>query len=262
MNIIAILLTTLAIFSPILSSQLEPRRWGHMIANGVLTSEYVEGFVGERPWTGPDGDYVRATFCYCKTAYNSGQNRLTRRQKQWDQGKGNKEGEHSGGGNGIRPGEILRGHFWRYEYYNYHNNATYWLNHYCMEDAFPKDKHGCGYDAPGQFMPTPDTYFSTAGTKNDWSFVYSPIPNHKHHTWTVNKRQFDVDWIMYGRGVLGGNQKRRLGTNQGLIEMPKEYVDEKCNHYCDTELLLPMDHSVKSHGELYNDVDDMCDRCA
>ena len=67
---------------------------------------------------------------------------------------------------------------------------------------------------------------------------------------------------MYGRGSLGQNQKRRLGKDQGLIEMPQEWVDDKCNHYCDTELLLPMDHSVKSHGELYNDVDDMCDRCA
>ena len=67
---------------------------------------------------------------------------------------------------------------------------------------------------------------------------------------------------MYGRGPLGQNQKRRLGRDQGLIEMPKEYVDDKCNHYCETELLLPMDQSVKSHGELYNDVDDMCDRCA
>ncbi len=57
-------------------------------------------------------------------------------------------------------------------------------------------------------------------------------------------------------------QKRRLDKWQGLIEMPKEYVDEKCNFYCDTEMRLPMDPAVKSHGELYNDIDDMCDRCA
>ena len=67
---------------------------------------------------------------------------------------------------------------------------------------------------------------------------------------------------MYGRGSLGQNQKRRLGKDQGLIKMPEEYVDEKCNDYCASELMLPMDRSVKSHEELYNDVDDMCDRCA
>ena len=259
---IAFLLAALAIFSPILSSQIEPRRWGHQIWYGVLTTEYVEGFVGERPWTGPDGDYLRATFCYCKTAYEPGKNRLTRRQKQWDEGKGNRDGQHSGGGGGIRPGEIVQGHYWRYEYFNYHNNATYWMNHYCMEDAFPKDRYGCGYDAPGQFMPSPDSYWHTVGTKNDWAFVYSPIPGHEKHSWTVEKRQFDVDWIFYGRGEQAQNQKRRLGKDQGLIKMPQEWVDDTCNHYCDTELLLPMDRSVKSHGELYNDVDDMCDRCA
>ena len=100
------------------------------------------------------------------------------------------------------------------------------------------------------------------GTKNDWAFVYSPIPGHEKHSWTVEKRQFDVDWIFYGRGEQAQNQKRRLGKDQGLIKMPQEWVDDTCNHYCDTELLLPMDRSVKSHGELYNDVDDMCDRCA
>ena len=256
MPIITFLLTTLALLSQIHSSSIGPRRWGHEIDNGILTSEWVEGYIGERPITGPDGDYLRATFCYCKTAFDVAADLQPR---LWD---GGRDGQMSAGGNGIQPGEILQGHFWRYEYFNYHNNATYFLNHYCMEDAFPMDKYGCGYDAPGKFMPTPDTYWHTAGTTNDWSFTYSPIPGHDLHSWIVYKKQFDVDWIMYGRGEMLKLQKRRLGKDQGLIQMPKEYVDDKCSQYCDSELLLPMDSSVKSHSELYNDVDDMCDRCA
>ena len=76
------------------------------------------------------------------------------------------------------------------------------------------------------------------------------------------KKQTDVDWIMYGRGELLKQQKRRLGKDQGLIEMPRDWVEETCRGYCDSEMLLPMDESVRSHGELYNDIDDMCDRCA
>ena len=56
-------------------------------------------------------------------------------------------------------------------------------------------------------------------------------------------------------------QKRRLGKDQGLIKMPREYVDDKCSDYCEKELILPMDPTTESHGELYNDIDDMCDRC-
>lgn len=96
---------------------------------------------------------------------------------------------------------------------------------------------------------------------NDYAFTYSPIPGHDLHSWTVYKKAHDVDWIMYGRGPLLNQQKRRMCQTQGMIEMPKEYVDDKCSHYCETELLLPMDPTVRSHGELYNDVDDMCDRC-
>lgn len=174
---------------------------------------------------------------------------------------GNRDGQTSGGGNGIQPGEILQGHFWRYEYYNYHNNATYFMNHYCMEDAFPLDKYGCGYDAPGHFNPSPESFWHSA-TFNDWAFTYSPIPGHAKHSWVIYKKQTDLDWMFYGRGEWLKNQKRRLGKDQGLIIMPREYVDETCTKYCAEELILPMDQSVKSHAEVYNDIDDMCDRCA
>lgn len=174
---------------------------------------------------------------------------------------GNRDGQTSGGGNGIQPGEILQGHFWRYEYYNYHNNATYFMNHYCMEDAFPLDKYGCGYDSPGHFTPTPESFWHSA-TFNDYAFTYSPIPGHAKHSWVIYKKQTDLDWIFYGRGEWLKNQKRRLGKDQGLIIMPREYVDETCTKCCAEELILPMDQSVKSHAEVYNDIDDMCDRCA
>lgn len=259
--------------SPIVSqthtSPIEPRRWGHEIDYGVLTSSYTPGFVGERPITGPDGDYVRTTHCYCKSAYDGLPDNLRphtnitapEKEKRQVVSSGNRDGQHSGGGNGIQPGEILQGHFWRYEYYNYHNNATYFMNHYCMEDAFPQDKYGCGYDAPGHFTPAPESFWNSA-TFNDWAFTYSPIPGHAKHSWVIYKKQTDLDWIFYGRGEWLKNQKRRLGKDQGLIIMPREWVDETCSKYCEEELILPMDQSVKSHGEVYNDIDDMCDRCA
>lgn len=253
------LLTTLAIISPILSSPIEPRRWGHEIDAGVLTSETIPGFIGDRPVTGPDGDYLRATFCYCKTAMSD----ITPRATDDFPDGGLDDGQTTAGGNGIQPGEILQGHFWRYEYFNYHDNATYFLNHYCMEDAFPEDKHGCGYDSPGEFEPNPQNFWNTVGEnfQSDYALTYSPLPNHKLHSWSIYKMQEDLDWIYYGRGPLIEQQKRRLGKDQGLIMMPKEYVDDKCSNYCDTELLLPMDPTMPSHGELYNDIDDMCDRC-
>ncbi|KAL9137578.1 MAG: hypothetical protein Q9175_001203 [Cornicularia normoerica] len=254
MSIIAFLLTTLAILSPILSSPIKPREWGSAVSNGVLTSDYVPGFIGERPITGPDGDYLRATFCYCKTPFDPAPRGIE---------DGNGDGQDTGGGNGIppgegiEPGEILQGHFWRYEYFNYHYNATYFLNHYCMEDAFPKDKYGCGHDGPGpQSPPTP-----VWTPPWDYAFTYSPLPGHDLHSWSIYKKQTDLDFIFFGRGGLINQQRRRLGQDQGLIKMPQEYADEKCSHYCDTELMLPMDPTMRSHGELYNDVDDMCDRC-
>ena len=111
-------------------------------------------------------------------------------------------------------------------------------------------------------MPAPDAYFKTEGTWDDWAFSYAPIPGHKLHTWTVYKKQFDADWIAYGRGEFLRLQKRRLGVDQGLIEMPVDWVDDQCVQICDRELLLPIDRSMLNHGELYNDIDDMCDRCA
>ena len=158
---------------------------------------------------------------------------------------------------GLEPGEILQGHFWRYEYFNYHYNATYFMNHYCMEDAFPKDTHGCGNDAPGKFNPQ-----RSDRLKSDYSLTYSPLPGHNLHGWSIEKRHNDVDWLLFGRGGDGVMQKRRLDPKQGLIFMPKEFVEDKCSNYCETELFLPMDPTIRSHAELYNDVDDMCDRCA
>ena len=130
-----------------------------------------------------------------------------------------------------------------------------------MEDAFPLDKFGCGYDAPGMFMPKANSQWNTA-IANDWAFTYMPLPDHDLHGWTIYKKQEDVDWILFGRGDVFNWQKRRLDKKQGMILMPKEYVDDTCSHYCDTEMLLPMDPTVKSHSELYNEIDDMCDRCA
>lgn len=160
----------------------------------------------------------------------------------------------------IEPGEIVQGHYWRYEYFNYHYNATYFMNHYCMEDAFPRDTFGCGNDSPGGFEPTPETGFDHT-FKNDYALTYQPLPDHKLHSWTIYKKHMDNDWMMFGRGDLWNQQKRRLGPEQGLIMMPQEYVDDKCSHYCEKELMLPMDSTMRSHSELYNKVDDMCDRC-
>ena len=261
MSTLTFLLTILAIISTILSSTLEPRKWGHQIDMGVLTSDYIEGFIGDRPFTGPNGDYLRTTFCYCRSEMDVETN-LTESpiEKRLTVSEGNRDGQHSGGGNGIQPGEILQGHFWRWEYFNFHYNTTYFMNHYCMEDAFPKDDHGCGSDMPGKFDPNPISHFNTdPGT--GYTFTYSPLPGHNQHSWQIFKQPTDIDWMMFGRGDYGHMQKRRLDKEQGLIKMPKEYVDDKCNFYCDTELLLPMDYAMYSHGELYNDVDDMCDRC-
>lgn len=276
MSTLGFFITALAI----LSSPIEPRRWGHEIDAGVLTSDYIPGFIGERPITGPDGDYLRATFCYCKTAFSDVAPRSDPGMVPINDGNhdgqtavpdlapregpdvpdGTHDGQMTAGGNGLQPGEIVQGHFWRYEYFNYHDNATYFLSHYCMEDAFPQDKYGCGYDAPGHFNPKPES--STQRMYgNDYALTYSPLPHHDLHSWTVYKKANDIDWIMYGRGPLLNQQKRRLGEDQGMIEMPKEYVDDTCSHYCDTELLLPMDPTIRSHEELYNDIDDMCDRC-
>lgn len=250
MSVINCLLTILAILSPVISSLIEPRRWGHSIDSGILTAETVEGFIGERPITGPDGDYFRATHCYCKTAL------------QPDLVPRGQDGRGTAGGNGIQPGEIVQGHIWRYEYFNYHNNATYLMDHLCMEDAFPPDHFGCGYDQPPHFVPVPHGDWTYSKMRTDWAFTYSPIPGHNKHSFVIQKREYDVDWLMYGRGPSSELQKRRLGKDQGLIEMPKEYVDDKCTQFCREELMLPMDETVWSHGELYNDVDDMCDRCA
>ena len=262
-------LIILAVISPIFSSPIQPRKWGHEIDSGVLTSDYIDGFVGERPITGPDGDYLRTHVCYCKSEMywesnftdDTNDPTIPPLEKRLKTSDGNRDGQHSGGGGGIQKGEIVQGHFWRWEYFNYHYNATYFMTHYCMEDALPRDHYGCGADAPGKFNPSPASYFNAA-PQNDISFQVSPLPGHAQHSWMILKKEMDIDWMMFGRGDWGHMQKRRLGKDQGLIQMPKEYVDDKCTYYCDTEMLLPMDHTMFNHAEIYNDIDDMCDRCA
>ncbi|KAM0795713.1 hypothetical protein BDR22DRAFT_580328 [Usnea florida] len=253
MSLNTILLSTLAILSPTLSSPLKPREFGHQqgLANGLLTSQYADGFVGERPVTGPNGDYLRATYCYCKSSLESGIDDV--------HSDGQDDANDVAPGEGIQPGEIVQGHFWRWEYFNYHYNTTYYLNHYCMEDAFPLDKMGCGYDYHGLeiFPPQPvmDIHHS------DYFYTYSPLPGHLKHSWAILKKKAELDYIFFGRGPTYSWQRRRLDGGQGLISMPQEHADDKCSQYCASELLLPRDLTVKSHEELYNDIDDMCDRC-
>lgn len=246
MSLTTIFLSTLAILSPILTSPLEPRKFGPQRGEGLLTSQYVDGFVGERPVTGPNGDYLRATYCYCKTPFEPGSG-----------GIGGVINDVAPG-EGIQPGEILQGHFWRWEYFNYHFNTTYFMNHYCMEDAFPLDKMGCGYDYHGLNFPGAPTWDIH---HNDYFYTYSPLPGHNKHSWAILKKLSELDYIFFGRGPTWAWQRRRLDRGQGLISMPQEHADDKCSQYCDSELMLPRDLTVKSHEELYNDVDDMCDRC-
>ena len=42
--------------------------------------------------------------------------------------------------------------------------------------------------------------------------------------------------------------------------MPEEYVDDTCSHYCFTELLLPVDPTMKSDGNCKM-ILMICDRC-
>ena len=251
MSLTTILLSILAILSPTLSSPLKPREFGPQVGLGLLTTQYADGFVGERPVTGPNGDYLRATYCYCKSSFDS-----TIDDVHID---GQDHANDVAPGEGIQPGEIIQGHFWRWEYFNYHFNTTYFLNHYCMEDAFPLDKMGCGYDYHGENFP-PQPIFDIH--HSDYFYTYSPLPGHDKHTWAILKKKMDIDYIFFGRGPTYSLQRRRLDGGQGLISMPQEYADDKCSQYCASELLLPRDVTVKSHEELYNDIDDMCDRCA
>ena len=253
MSLTTIFLSTLAILSPILTSPLEPRNFGPQRGEGLLTSQYVDGFVGERPVTGPNGDYLRATYCYCKTPFEPGSNGTDDVISD-----GQQPANDVAPGEGIQPGEILQGHFWRWEYFNYHFNTTYFMNHYCMEDAFPLDKMGCGYDYHGLNFPGAPTWDIH---HNDYFYTYSPLPGHNKHSWAILKKLSELDYIFFGRGPTYAWQRRRLDGGQGLISMPQEHVDDKCSQYCDSELMLPRDVTVKSHEELYNDVDDMCDRC-
>lgn len=163
---------------------------------------------------------------------------------------GDSDGQGTAGGKGMQPGEIIHGHSRRYEYFNYYDNATYSLNHYCMEHAFPQDKYGCGYDSPRLFQPKAITACYHTQFRNDGTFNFLPLPGHDLHSWTVLKKQMDVDWIVHGRGATCRQQKRRLGQDQGLIVMPEEYVDDTCSHYCPTELLLLVDPTMKSDGRL------------
>ena len=45
------------------------------------------------------------------------------------------------------------------------------------------------------------------------------------------------------------------------MEVPAGSAEDVCGHYCETGLLLPRDPDTRSHSELDDDVDGMCDGC-
>ncbi|KAL9129219.1 MAG: hypothetical protein Q9175_007352 [Cornicularia normoerica] len=200
----------------------------------------VEGFTGGT--AAHSGDYLISTFCFCAEPTPI-------------------------------PQHYSEANYLQFEYYNFHHNITYILDHLCLADQdapttclAPRDGEDTrprhGVDWPARLCRT---WYSSLISNDD-------SPHHRRQDTLCYEMSRDDDlwreWRPPGRDVITFNgQTRHLDPvgRQGPVLKGKEMAEEKCDWLCDQHAGMPalrFNERAQCHVVVYEDLDDMCDGCA
>jgi hypothetical protein len=185
----------------------------------------VPGYLDGQPPR--QSDFLTSTFCYCALP-----NHVSNRKEE--------------------------AHYFQFEYYNLHLNTTFILNHLC--EASADDKFTC---------LSPRTVAEGESDNPDWADKVcrswerdGHVSHHDKFCYIPYKSAYSdtEDWMTFNK------QERALGpgSGQGPAFEPQEMVDDVCTGLCEVFTGMPyLNNSKLAHNRIiiYEDMDDMCDRC-
>ena len=187
----------------------------------------VAGFLGGMP--DYQSDYLTSRFCYCKQPES-------------------KEGFKD------------EGHYYQFEYYNKHLNATYILEHVCMTN----------HDSSINCFQIEANAFTTEWPMGMWNKKFCREWQ-KNDSLMMGKKDklcytphCDVN---HGPDVIKWNkQKRKLDQagGQGRADQNQAKTNAECEAMCLDHTGMPIaeyERLGQSHTYLYEDLDDMCNQC-
>ncbi|CAF9921923.1 MAG: hypothetical protein ALECFALPRED_001975 [Alectoria fallacina] len=175
----------------------------------------LDGYVGYLPIP-PTGDWLTATYCYCSQPHHLHQ---------------------------MHTPAADEGSFFQWEYYNYHQNATFIMHLLC------KRNHADDDDCPRKHCSL-------------WKRT-NALRKRKENVWCMERDKSGTS-----RGITWNKQERSLteGGMQDRIEGPDGDAPALCEEWCQAKVGMPMltgdkNENAKSHQEVFGDLDDMCDSC-
>lgn len=230
-----------------------------------------QGFIGNigKLYPPPSGDWLTSTLCYCRSP--------TQAQEVY---------------------QYEKAHIFQHEYYNYHSNATFIVNHKCLTEAvgegdqcivpniggdnvdwFREDPYVCK-----RFARTEEEQTLQANSKRNsltphnciwncdpgpWSHDPDPLlPNREH-----DKVCFSVGTNFYGmvKMELRFNGQHRIMQkpgDQGRLQTAFDDVQGHCEDMCQNTFGMRAEMKIidkraggGSRQFLYTSLDDMCDHC-
>lgn len=218
--------------------------------------EKLDGYIGYLP-TPPTGDWLLTTYCYCAQRHR------------------------------LPAPAFDEGSFFQWEYYNYHRNATYVMHRLCQRNNAEREscvnsKHAhCiperDGDCEGNMLcsswPRGDakvfgkrdaSFASSSSSPSTSSFSSSEGAEVKKDHWCMTLD--DHNFVGESDSMIWNTQERTLTKKGGQDR--KEQADGDawavCEGLCGKKVGMPMlrgDKNARSHQEVFEGVDDMCDGC-
>lgn len=211
----------------------------HALTPGQVELGKIEGFTSGST-TSHAGDYLTSTFCFCAQPTPI-------------------------------PQHNSEANYLQFEYYNSHLNTTYILNHLCLADQdsdttclAPRTGDGVAVKVSVDWQ-TP--LCRSWRQQLDSGIPYRNGPGEK----LCYEPHADLDWRLWqlpGPDVLKWNgQKRRLDPRggQGPVLRGLEESEGRCEGLCDEHAGMPAlrgNGRAQCHVVVYEDLDDMCEKCA
>ncbi|KAF6218172.1 hypothetical protein HO133_006131 [Letharia lupina] len=211
-------------------------RWFFLITPVAIPQDNkIDGYVGYMP-TPPTSDWLTTTYCYCSQPHH------------------------------LQAPAFDEGSFFQWEYYNYHQNATFVMHRRCQANhaetrTCVNSKHvhcdlAVDGDCEGNMLCT-SWPRARALRKRDAGGVKKD-----HWCMSLDDRGFlgvsdSIIWNTQERGLTRKGGQGRRGTSDGEVEAV-------CGGLCRGRVGMPMlegDRNARSHQEVFEDLDDMCDSC-
>lgn len=209
----------------------------HAVTPAEVEVGRVEGFTGGT--SSHSGDYLTSTFCFCAQPVPI-------------------------------PQHYSEANYLQFEYYNFHQNTTYILAHLCLADQDSRTTCLTPRNGDGQYVHYgSDWQGRVCRTWDNTVGIYARIHNKDTFCYEADRyNEFWRQWQMPGRDMMTFNgQQRQLDPigGQGPVLKGKAEAEDKCEWLCDEHAHMPalrLNELAECHVVVYEDLDDMCDRCA